>query len=222
MNLWTAFLDLLYPPRCVFCRRLLREGERDACGTCRATLPVTEGLCEQKGEFFDRCLSPFFYTGAVRESFHRYKFDGYRWYAPAYGRWMTDCLRDYLNEPVDLVTWAPLSRKRRRKRGYDQARLLAHEVALSLGMEETPLLEKAVDTPAQSGLEGAAKRRANVLGVYGMKQGADVTDQRILLVDDIVTTGSTLSECARVLKTAGASRVLCLTLARGAVGSGER
>jgi ComF family protein len=176
---------------------------------------MTEGMCQQTGEFFDRCLSPFFYADLVRDSFHRYKFDGYRWYAPAYGRWMSDCLRDYLNEPVDLVTWAPLSRRRRHQRGYDQARLLAHEVAVSLGMEETQLLEKAVDTPAQSGLEGAAKRRANVLGVYALKPGADPAGKRILLVDDIVTTGSTLSECARVLKTAGAERVVCVTLARG-------
>ena len=216
MKLWTACLDLLYPPRCVFCRSLLKEGERDACGTCRATLPLTEGSWEQTGPSFDRCLSPFFYTGAVRESFHRYKFDGYRWYAPAYGRWMSECLRDRLNEEVDLVTWAPLSRKRRRKRGYDQARLLAHEVAHSLGMEEVALLEKTVDTPAQSGLEGAARRRANVLGVYGFQAGVDVREKRVLLVDDIVTTGSTLSECARVLKTAGAGRVVCLTLARSA------
>lgn len=217
---WTAVLDLLYPPRCVFCRALLKEGEQDVCGACRATLPVAEGACcEQRGEFFDRCLSPFYYTGVVRESFHRYKFDGYRWYAPAYGRWMADCLRDYLNEPVDLVTWAPLSRKRLRKRGYDQARLLAREAASALKLEETPLLRKAVDTPAQSGLEGAARRRANVLGVYAMLPEAEVEGKRILLVDDIVTTGSTLSECARVLKTAGAERVVCLTLARGAPGS---
>lgn len=214
-TLITKLLDLLYPPRCIFCRSLLREGESDACGRCRAVLPVAEGkLCEQTGAFFDRCLSPFYYDGLVRESFHRYKFDGFRWYAPAYGRWMSDCLQDYLNEPLDGVTWAPLSRKRLRKRGYDQARLLAHEAAASLGMEEIPLLEKAVDTPAQSGLEGAARRRANVLGVYGLRPNTDIKGKHLLLVDDIVTTGSTLSECARVLKDGGAERVVCLTLAR--------
>ena len=219
VRLWKGVLDLFYPPRCVFCGALLKKGEEDACGNCRAALPLTEGLDgEQRKGNFDRCLSPFFYTGLVRESFHRYKFEGYRWYAHAYGKWMCQCLEDELGEPFDVVTWAPLSRKRLRKRGYDQARLLARTVAEHWGQKAQPLLEKVRDIPAQSGLSGAQSRWDNVAGAYRLAQGADVSGLCVLLVDDIVTTGATLSECAGILKSAGAKRVLCATLARGQLG----
>lgn len=219
VRLWQKVLDLFYPPRCVFCGRLLKEGEEDACKECRSVLPVTEGLeSEKRNGQFDRCVAPFFYTGLVRESFHRYKFQGYSGYASAYGRWMSQCVEDELGEPFDVVTWAPLSRERLRERGYDQARLLAREVARSRGMKEERLLEKVRDTPAQSGLSGSQSRWDNVRGAYRLAPGEDVSGLCVLLVDDIVTTGATLSECAEILKSAGAKRVLCAVLARGQLG----
>ena len=110
----------------------------------------------------------------------------------------------------------PLSRKRLRERGYDQARLLAKATAKALGMPLTPTLYKQRNTQPQSGTGDAAKRRANITGAYRMKKGADVTGKRVLLIDDIVTTGSTLLECARVLGKAGAEQVVCATVARAA------
>ena len=83
-------------------------------------------------------------------------------------------------------------------------------------MPLTPTLYKRRNTQPQSGTGDAAKRRANITGAYRMKKGADVTGKRILLIDDIVTTGSTLSECARVLGKAGAEQVVCATVARSA------
>lgn len=213
-GLWGRLLDLLYPPRCILCGRLLDSGAEPVCPRCRASLPAAEGGRRgRKGEFFDRCVSPLYYTGVVRESFHRYKFQGRRWYAETYGRWMADCVRDELEGSFELITWAPLSARRRRQRGYDQAELLARAAAACLGREAAPLLEKR-HIPAQSGLEGAERRRANVLGAYRLRPGAAVEGKRILLVDDVITTGSTLSECARVLKTAGAAGVVCVTLAQ--------
>ena len=103
-----------------------------------------------------------------------------------------------------------------RERGYDQARLLAKATAKTLGMPLTPTLYKQRNTQPQSGTGDAAKRRANITGAYRMKKDADVTGKRILLIDDIVTTGSTLSECARVLGKAGAEQVVCATVARTA------
>ena len=187
-------LDLLFPPRCVFCGRVLAARERDLCAQCRRTLPWLEG--------------------AVRDSLHRYKFKGRQAYHRAYGRLLAQCVRDHLADRYDLISWVPLSRERRRERGYDQAFLLCAAAALELGDVAVETLRKGRDTAVQSRLEGEARRRANVLGAYAAVEPELVRDKRVLLVDDIITTGSTFSECARVLRSAGAKEVLCAALAR--------
>ena len=111
-------LDLLFPPRCVFCGRVLAARERDLCAQCRRTLPWLEGAdAEQDGEWFALCVSPLRYQGAVRDSLHRYKFKGRQAYHRAYGRLLAQCVRDHLADRYDLISWVPLSRERRRERG---------------------------------------------------------------------------------------------------------
>ena len=129
----SALLDLLFPPRCPFCRRLLTEPHALLCPDCQRTLPWLEGdSARRTGEFFGVCVSPLAYRGPVREAVHRYKFSGSRSYARPFGQLMAQCVRDQLDGRFDCVTWAPLSARRLRQRGYDQARLLAEEAALSL------------------------------------------------------------------------------------------
>lgn len=111
------------------------------------------------------------------------------------------------------MTWVPVSRKRLRQRGFDQSRLLAASLCVDWHVAPVETLRKAVDNPAQSGLTDAEHRRANVLGVYEALP-ENVRNKHLLLIDDIVTTGSTLTECVRVLREAGAADVVCLTLAR--------
>ena len=127
---------------------------------------------------------------------------------------MAQCIADHGLDTFDLICWAPVSKKRRRKRGYDQGELLAREAAKQLGRECVPLLKKVRDTPAQSGLKDPSARRANVMGAYQAVEPALVVGKRILLVDDVVTTGETLSECASTLLMAGAEEVFCVTLAK--------
>ena len=208
-------LDLLFPPKCVFCGKLLATGERDFCPRCQRELPWLEGAAaEQKGEFFSLCASPLRYRDRVRDSVRRYKFHGRRGYAGAYGRLLAQCVHDHLAGKYDLISWVPLSPRRRRQRGYDQAFLLARAAARALGENPVETLRKGRHTQAQSGLEGEAERRANVLGAYSAADPALVAGKRVLLIDDVVTTGATFSECARVLRTAGAKDVVCAALAR--------
>lgn len=211
-----ALLDLLFPPRCVFCRRLLHRGEEGICPRCQQELPWALGAeAEQTGEFFSLCASPLWYQDQVRASFHRYKFKGVRGYSRTYGRLVAQCVQDHLAGRYDLITWVPLSRARLRQRGYDQAMLLASAAALELDDVAAETLCKVRDTEAQSGLgKNDASRRANVLSAYQVTDPALVEGRRVLLIDDIVTTGSTLSECARVLRIAGATDVVCAALAR--------
>ncbi|MCD7945644.1 MAG: ComF family protein [Clostridiales bacterium] len=214
--LWNRVLNLVYPPRCVFCQDFL-PGERAALGVCAAcdgALPrADDATALRSGDYFTFCLSPLLYQGAVRESIRRYKFSGRSYYHRVYGMFLRSCLKEYLPSPPDVVTWAPLSARRKHRRGYDQAKLLAEEAGQLYGLRPVPLLKKVRHTPAQSSL-GRAAREENVRGVYRIRPNAPVSGKRVLLVDDIITTGSTLSECSRVLLEAGAAEVVCLTLAR--------
>ena len=101
---------------------------------------------------------------------------------------------------------------RLRKRGYSQSRLLAEECARLLGAETAPLLRKRRYRPPQSRKTGEAARAANVSGAFSAVHPERFAGKRVLLIDDVVTTGATLSECARVLLTAGAEEVVCATL----------
>ena len=208
-----GLLDLLFPPRCVICRALVGIGEQ-ICPDCARELSPTGSQCEQHGDFFDACFSPFFYEEPLRASFLRYKFQGLTGYCKPYGKWMADCLVREDETRFDFITWAPLSLRRRLKRGYDQAELLAREVGKHLELPVQSTLKKAHRKPLSRLEGGKAVRSAQVLGAYSMRKDADVVGKHILLVDDVITTGSTLSECARMLKTAGAERVICVTLAR--------
>lgn len=212
-------LDLIYPPKCVFCRSLLGENETDLCRNCRASLPKVEKML-RKGEFFTECVSVYYYDELVRESLHRFKFQSMEQYATAYGRLIAmDILSKELS--FDVLTWVPISRKRRRERGYDQAKLLAEAVAKELHLTCTETLRKDRHNPAQSLQPTAAARKANVLGVYSVVSPQSIADKRVLLIDDIITTGATLSECSRVLCTAGAKSVCCATLAAVRVDTGK-
>lgn len=215
MGALSALLDLLFPPRCAFCGKVLAAREEGYCSHCQNTLPwLVEEAAEQTGEFYTLCVSPLRYKDDVRKSIHRYKFKGVNSYARTYGRLVAQCVTDHLAGRYDLISWTPLSEKRRRERGYDQAFLLAQAAAAELGDVAAETLRKRRDTEAQSGLEHDESRRANVLGAYECVDRELVAGKRVLLIDDVVTTGSTLNECARVLLTAGASEVVCATLAR--------
>ncbi len=209
-------LDLLFPPKCPFCHRIIDRGEGLYCSDCQKELPWAVGKQgEQKPEFTAGCLSPLFYREGVREAVHRYKFQNCPGYAKAFGLLMSQAVEDgWPKVSFDLVTWVPLSKRRLRARGYDQARLLAEEIGERLCLPVESALQKVRHTPAQSGQAGEASRLANVLDAYALAEGAQVKGKTLLLVDDVATTGATLGECARILRTAGAKAVYCVTLAR--------
>ncbi|MCI8477243.1 MAG: ComF family protein [Oscillospiraceae bacterium] len=210
---WLA--DLLFPPKCVFCGGLLPDGVRDLCPKCQRDLPWCAGQEALRfGETFALCVSPLHYRDQVRTSFHRYKFQGQSSYAGPYGRLMARCIQTHLDGQYDLITWVPLSRRRRRARGYDQAMLLAEAAGRALDRPVAGTLTKGRHTAAQSGLDREEDRRINIRGAYQIADPALVRGKRLLLVDDIITTGSTLSEAAQTLYGAGAVKIFCAALAR--------
>ena len=203
-------LDLLYPPRCAFCRRFLTEDEKGVCRFCGKKYGNLKA--ERELEHIRSCTAAFRYEGAVRDSLLRYKFRGVTAYGPVYADFLAKCI-DESGFSCDIITWVPLSRRRLRKRGYDQARILAEETAKRLNLPCKLLLEKRVDTRAQSGIRDAEKRRQNAKGVYACCAPEACRGKRVLLIDDIVTTGATLSECALTLKKAGCAEVFAAAAA---------
>lgn len=214
MKVLDYIAHLLYPWKCVFCGSVLKD--TDICRECAQKLPFTKGdSIVQRFAFMDKCVSPLYYKDNVRESIHRYKFGGCAAYSRRYGLIVSDCVENNLDcGGVDVISWIPLSRKRLRYRGYDQARLIAEEIAKNTGLPCRQLLRKIKDNGAQSLTRDAKQRRDNVAGVYALCEKTDVSGMRILLVDDVVTTGSTMSEAARVLRRAGAKAVYGASLAR--------
>ncbi len=207
-------LDLLYPRKCPFCGRVLERGETGWCARCPEELPWTEPGDGKTVEGCDACLSPLWYRDGVRKGVRRYKFGGGKSHAALFGQLMAQCLQDRGTGRVDLITWAPLHPQRKRERGYDQAELLARRVGELSGLLVAGTLEKARATAVQSQAGEDGARRDNVRGAYRVLPGAELAGKRVVLVDDVATSGATLAECAAALRGAGAASVTGLTLAR--------
>lgn len=204
-----AILDFFFPPRCAWCARV---GVKGACPECEKALPRHKHPMHY-GALYGRCVTPFVYRDIVRDGILRYKFRGAQLSAKVFGREMARCAERWYGGEFDLITWVPTSPRRKEERGFDQSELLAREMANQWQREAIQLLRKIRDNAVQSRLSSADERRANVLGVYEPTDAAAIRGKRILLVDDILTTGSTMGECARTLYEVGAAEVMCIALA---------
>ena len=212
MKLYHALIQLLFPDKCILCGKVLHKEEQDLCQECRTSVPEYPESKETL-QFLDSFTAVWYYEGNVRRSLLRYKFYNCRSFANGYGRLLAMKLLRENPDGFDCITWVPVSFLRKLTRGYDQVELLANAVGRELAMEPVPLLKKVRHNRPQSGISGAAERRANVLGAYRELNREAIAGKRILLLDDILTTGATAGECARVLLTNGAKEVHCAAVA---------
>lgn len=177
-------------------------------------MPQTEKNSRKKGDFFSGCISALYYEGKVKDAIGRYKFGGAQAYAHAFGELVAQRIYEEYGEDYDVLSWVPLSLDRRRTRGYDQSERIARDVGRRLCRNTVRTLRKRLRVQPQSKTGSPANRKANISGAYRAINKKSIAGKRILLIDDIVTSGSTLSECAKTLLLAGAEDVLCATLAR--------
>ena len=206
MSLSQIISHLLFPEKCTLCGQLLDGAETDLCRTCRVEAPVCPGG-RSKRTFLDSWNAVWYYEGNPRKSLLRYKFGRRRGYAKVYGRLLAMKLLQEHPEGFEVLTWIPVSPLRKLTRGFDQVELLAQHVGAELGMEPVRLLKKIRHNRPQSSITGEAHRRANVLGVYRVTDPMLVSGKKILLLDDIITTGATAGEAGRILLTAGGKEV---------------
>lgn len=216
-------LDWLFPPKCALCRRRLEPGQQGLCAVCRQSYPMLEdGWAKTKAPFLEGCVSVYVYEGQVRRAIHAFKYRGAVGRGSTFGRLLAQRVEQSgLAQRVQVVCWAPCHWKTKRQRGYEQAAEIARPLAKQLELPAMALLKKTRETRPMNRLSTPAARRANVLGAFeadcppGSLEGLSV-----LIVDDVYTTGATLSECARVLREAGAAHVYGAAFARA--GSGKK
>jgi ComF family protein len=187
------------------------EGDR-VCPDCAAALPEPFSGA-RRGTHYRRWVSALWYEDRVRESFLRFKFGGCRFYAELYGPWLADAVKKQLGTDFDLMTYVPISPLRRRKRGFDQTLLLAEAAGRELGLAPVCTLKKRSRVKPQSRTLGPEERQRNIRGAFRVMDAEAVRGKRLLLVDDVLTTGATVSEASRVLMEAGAKSVDVATLA---------
>lgn len=212
MSILAWFLDLLYPPKCMFCHRLLESSETLLCGRCTEQVPEYDKL-PPTVQFFKKAAAPLYYEGYGRDAILRFKFGGMQGYAQQFAVWMAQRVQSEMPGTYDAVSWVPCSAQRKWTRGFDQAELLAEEVAKQLQVPCVRVLKKIRHTPKQSSIRDPARRRANVLGAFRAVEPEELRGKRILLVDDILTTGATLSECGKTLRLAGSGDLVCVVAA---------
>lgn len=204
-------LSLIYPPRCVFCGKLIEIRSPEICDACERTLPKPPA--PRRNANFTVCISALPYADSVREAILRMKMGARHSCIPTFSLLLTEQLRKYPDRQYDLITWVPPSAMHRAKRGYDQNKLLAKAIARELRIPAVPLLRKVRLTKTQSSLKSYSERRSNVRDAFRVRRTRALRGRRILLIDDVVTTGATLSECSRILRAAGVSSVVCAAIA---------
>lgn len=211
-----TLLDLLFPPKCAFCGKLL-DASGDICPDCEAKLPYREKentLAFIGGNRYP-CARTFYYDSVVRDGVRALKFGKKSWRAKVFSRYIARTAAEQFPDRFDAVTYVPVSWRRNFTRGFDQARLLAGGTAGIWGQKAERVLRKIRHTKAQSSLDSPGARERNVKGAYAVLDPAKVKGRKFLLIDDVCTTGSTLSAAADALTAAGAEAVVCAVLAGG-------
>jgi len=228
----SSLVDIIFPPVCPLCEVALRKEEFcSACTQRFASLRITGTVCTVCGIPFAsgagpehtcaRCIrspmpftrarSAFVYDSAVLEALHAFKYDGRMALAAPLGRMAASAAP--AGEPPEIVVPVPLHRKRLAERGFNQSLLMARRVAEDLGARlDYSNLARTRETLSQVGLR-EKERRKNVKGAFALRDPSVFSGRTVLLVDDVLTTGATMEECAGVLEEAGA-RVSAVTLAR--------
>jgi len=212
--------NLIFPPKCIFCNKIF-DSNTDIyiCKDCYSAIEFKEGGFIKSGtghDYFDSIVCVCEYTGIVKDAIKRYKFSN----KPAYYRTFSGLLLSKIKEMTDYrlfdtIISVPLHPIRERARGYNQSFLISMELSRQLGIKEgSKLLSRTKNTHSQSLLQ-RKDRLINVKGAFMVNDASKIKGKTVLLVDDVLTTGTTLNECSRVLKQAGAGKIIVAVVASG-------
>lgn len=231
-----GLLDVVFPPYCLVCRSPLAIASAEKlCPSCNEGLEIidppfcykcgahTDGedrdgrclSCRNGAMAFKRAVSAGRYAGTIRELTLRLKYGGEKSLAGFFGEMIVRRMcRETFRTEIDLVVPVPMRFWRMIARRYNQSELIASEVAAMLGVDfAADILAKTKNTPRQEGLDRRERLR-NVRESFRVKRPKKIAGKNILIVDDVLTTGATLSECARALRRSGSGRVYAAVVAK--------
>lgn len=231
-----ALLSLFFPPHCVMCGAdtlggvhvcekcadSARRIEAPFCRQCSRpfdgaiTSTFTCSNCGERKFHFDCAVAPYLSRDVVRECIHKFKYEGQFHLRHQLATWAAAGLDDerIRAQPFDAFVPVPLHAARKREREFNQAEVLARLLARRAGVPVRNAIERVRYTTTQTLLD-RHERMENLRGAFRVRHPAAVQNRHFILVDDVFTTGSTVEECARVLREAGAASVRALTVARG-------
>ena len=207
-------LNFLFPPACSVCGKLDKNW---LCSNCERRVERLEKsqIVEIKKKRYEKLLYIFQYESLIRKLILGYKFSNKAYLNHFFAEVIARNKKNVeLLKGYDMIIPVPMHEKKQAKRGYNQTELVANELEKLIGIQaRNDIMYKVVNTVTQSKLGGKA-RQSNIQHAFFVKKDIDVEDKKIVLLDDIYTTGATSEECSRVLKEAGASKVLVLVLAK--------
>ncbi len=228
VGLFKGLFDLVFPPTCKVCGH---QSKQALCDPCLDSFPKINGSiclkcgkpcqrevdgcseCSHKTLYFTRARSGGMYEGSLKEAIHQFKYKNGKRLSPYLARFISKAADEFVERiihDIDIIACVPLSGYKEAKRGYNQSRLIAQELSVLFNRPFHDCLIKTRTTPEQNKL-GLADRPRNIKGAFAVK---GPLHGKVLLIDDVFTTGNTVSECARVLLDAGVKEVSVLTIAR--------
>ncbi len=204
---------------CSYCENRIKRNPKPYCSLCGRSIQSCGRLCaecERYGFAFDRAWSACLYEGALKELIHLFKYKGRLNLSGILCGKVIAFIKDNreIIDGIDTITFVPLYNAWLNQREYNQSGILAAAISREFGVNISKALEKKHKTRRQNELS-KEERSTNLLGLFRVKDASAFPGARVLLIDDVMTTGATLNECAKCLKSAGAAEVRCLTLARG-------
>jgi len=215
-----SFINVFFPLHCASCRTPLDpENIYGVCPTCIEKIKPGEAFPQKDlaGAYFTKAYSASVYEGVIKNIIHQLKYKN----RLGLSRICSDIMVEFARKSpeifdgISLVTFVPLHSKRQKQRNFNQSKALADGLSGQFGVRLEDTLDKRLSTKYQNELT-RKERLTNLKGAFSAKNRSSVSGLKVLLVDDVITTGSTLDECSRVLMTSGAKEVRCFTLAKGA------
>jgi ComF family protein len=217
-------ISVFFTKQCKFCNTVIDIRE-DVCEKCKNNIVAIEGaicmkcgykssdcICGEKSKYYMSVCAPYYYEGGVKTAIKLLKFHNNKYMAKTLAKEMAKTVTERYGElDFDLCTFVPAHKKEQKQRGYNQAQLISQNLSRELGITYCQLLEKTFQTVPQHSLS-QSMRSGNLLGAIALKGNCkfDIKDKRILICDDVKTTGSTLDECAKTLLVNGAAEVRCI------------
>ncbi|MDP4179506.1 MAG: ComF family protein [Bacillota bacterium] len=213
------FINLLFPPKCVFCGELLAfNSKADICNLCLDKIPFLPDEIYKLGPAysFDSVICLCEYTGIIKDAIKRFKFHNKSHYYRTFGRLLSDKIKKVTRgQKFDIIISVPLHKERQISRGYNQSYLISSFISKELKIKEKSYCITRVKNTNVQSLTKKEGRYLNVKDAFKARYPKEIEGKSIIIVDDILTTGNTLSECSRVLKESGAKDITVVAIASG-------